>query len=141
VCSISAPSRTDELRFSAELLSSAKTEDDGEASTNLKLLADIRSVWSEGTPNIASAALVEKLLLVEDSPWIEYKMTARKIAKWLRPFGVVPRNVRIGQAVVKGYQRGEIESVFKRYLSLVPVGSVTSATSATSSVNTGEMKH
>lgn len=118
LCSVAAPGRVSELRHSAQMLSGVKQEDDTEDSTSLRLLSDIRAVWRQNAPHIASADLLERLRAIEDAPWLEYETTARKVAKWLRPFGVAPRQVRIENGTVKGYVRAEMEPVWSRYLGL-----------------------
>jgi Protein of unknown function (DUF3631) len=135
VCSVAAPGRVSELKENATALTGAKTGDDLDDSLPLRLLSDIRAIWPDGTLHISSATLLELLRAIEDAPWLEYEVTARKLAKWLRPFGASPRQVRVGNVTVKGYQRAEFEEAFTRYLSDTQVQSETTETTR---ANTGE---
>ena len=133
--SVAIPGRMPELRSAALVLATAKSADDLASSLPIRLLSDIRSVWPEGSAHISSASLVEKLREVDESPWREYETNARKVAKWLRPFSVLTRKVRIGSITVQGYLRSEFDDAFARY---VTDDSSLSGTSGTTRVNTGE---
>ncbi|MHB1959412.1 MAG: DUF3631 domain-containing protein [Acidobacteriaceae bacterium] len=121
-------SRMDELRKCALALTATKTADDEDGQTNLKLLADIRAIWPDGYANMSSATLVEKLRGLEESPWAEFELNARRLAHRLRPFGIQTRQVRIGSVTVKGYLRTEFDPAFSRYLAIVGDLSETSET-------------
>jgi hypothetical protein len=97
-------------------------------------LTDVRNVWTFGIPHMMTASLIEALERLSDSPWAEpeSKLTPRKLAGMLRPFGIVPRQVRIGALSNKGYQRADLESAFCRYL---PAKSLERETSETTRVN------
>jgi hypothetical protein len=135
ICSIAAPSRVAELKECATTLAGAKAGDDLDDSLPLHLLSDIRAVWPHSGSNVSTATLLELLRNLEESPWMEYEISSRKLAKWLRPFGPSPRQVRIGNVTVKGYQLAELEEAFARYL---PDTSVRSETCETARVNTGQ---
>ncbi len=112
-------SRLVELRQCAIALTAGKTADDEDGQTNLKLLADIRAVWPAGTANLSSATLVESLRGLDDSPWQEFELNARRLAHRLRPFGIQTRQVRTGSVTVKGYVSTELQIAFDRYLAAV----------------------
>ena len=124
-CSVAAPDRLIDLKRCAEILSAAKVKDDADDSLPLKLLADIQAVWPTGQERCDTAALIVRLRELEESPWGEYELSARKMARMLRPFGVESRVIRLGSTTPRGYQYRELESAFSRYLE------VQSATSAT----------
>jgi hypothetical protein len=126
ICSVSAPDRVAELKRCAVTLCADKAVDDADDSLPLKLLADIKTVWPEGQDRCDTESLIEKLKAREESPWVEYQLSPRKLAKMLRPFCVEPRVVRIGARVLRGYEYSGLEAAFSRYLE------VESATSATS---------
>jgi Protein of unknown function (DUF3631) len=116
VCAVAAPERVDELRLCAQKLTSAKAADDVEDSLPLKLLVDVRMVWPTGSAHVGTAMLLERLREISDSPWADYDLTARKLSRMLRPFGAEPRQIRMGNVTLKGYQCADLEQAFCRYL-------------------------
>ena len=56
----------------------------------------------------------------EDRPWMEMKrgkeITERWLSQKLRPYGVRPRMMRIGEAQARGYLKDELADVLRRYL-------------------------
>jgi hypothetical protein len=137
VCAIAAPERVNELKECAQTLAGTKASDDLEDSLPLKLLADVRTVWPNGTAHMLSASLLDALKGIADSPWGEdgHELTARKLAKMLRPFGPEPRQVRVNSATGKGYVLAEFEEVFSSYLRS---GHAEKETSETTLINTSE---
>ena len=101
ICSVSAPDRVAELKTCAVTLSGAKAGNDADDSLPLKLLTDIRTVWPEEHKPFDTASLLEKLKALEESPWNEFQLTPRKLAKMLRPFEVEARSVRIVLSVIR----------------------------------------
>ena len=140
VCAVTAPKRVEELRRCALALSGAKAADDLDDSLALTLLANIRSVWTAGNQAMMTATLVEALGSISDSPWAEpeHRLTPRKLAGILRPFGVEPRQVRIGLQTGKGYLRADFELAFSSYL---PSKCAERETSETTRINIGENTH
>jgi len=104
----------------AALHLSAQGADDGSA--RALLLADIRGVFAEtGLDRIASADLVQRLVAMEDRPWLEWRqgkpITIRQLAKLLSPFGLSPGTIRLdNDTTPKGYHRAAFADVFARYL-------------------------
>jgi hypothetical protein len=137
VCAVALPERIEELRKRALALCGAKAADDLDDSLALTLLADVRSVWTAGSTHMTTASLIEALESRSDNPWAEpeHKLTPRKLAGMLRPFGIEPRQVRIGSLSSKGYQRTDFEPAFSRYL---PSKCIEKETSETTRINTGE---
>jgi hypothetical protein len=131
VCSIASPHRLADLRNYAISLSGAKEAHDTEDSPSLRLLSDIREIWPKGAAHMSSADLLGRLKELEESPWSEYDLTARKLSKWLGPFDVASRSVRTGAATPKGYVLADLQPSFDRYLPAA------AATSATTHLNTG----
>jgi 5S rRNA maturation endonuclease (ribonuclease M5) len=126
MCSITVPERLAELKKCALILSAAKAGDDVDDSYSLTLLRDIQTVWPEGEANCATAVLIDKLKLLEESPWMEHQLTARKLAKMLKPYDVASQTIRVGDKTPKGYRYADFQDAFDRYLE------DKSATSATS---------
>jgi hypothetical protein len=116
ICSISAPDRLAELKECASALSRGKAADDVDDALPLKLLADIKDVWPEGEEHCATSSLLEKLKALEESPWGGFDLHSRRVAQMLRPFGVEPRQIRIGDRKVRGYIYDDLKGAFERYL-------------------------
>jgi hypothetical protein len=106
-----------ELKACAMTLTGAKAVDDLEDSLPLKLLADERLVWMADAIHMGTESLLERLKGISDSPWAEFEFTARRLAKFLRPFGARSRQIRVGTDTMKGYLRTELEEAYVRYLS------------------------
>ena len=116
ICALAAPQRFAELRSCAQQLCLNKADDDTDDSLPLKLLADIRIVWPKGESRCDSKTIIELLKDLEESPWSEYALTPRKLARMLRPFEVEPRLQRIGQTRGRGYDWQDLDAAFDRYL-------------------------
>ena len=56
-----------------------------------------------------------------DRPWTELRkgkeLTGIRLADLLRPYGVRPRTIWIGESSAKGYLEEDFTEVFRRYLS------------------------
>ncbi|MGH8116593.1 MAG: DUF3631 domain-containing protein [Rhodanobacteraceae bacterium] len=104
-------------RDAAKALSS-----DEAASAGTSLLEDIRRYFAEhATDKVHSNPLADWLKTLEDRPWPEWghaqkPITARQIAKLLEPFGIKPRQVRIGPDNLQGYLAAAFDEAFARYL-------------------------
>jgi len=104
------------------------TEDDSIA---VMLLADIKSIFKEtDRDRIHSTDLVDRLVMMEDRPWPEWKhgkpMTKTSLSKLLKPHNIQPKTIRIGDTTLKGYNLVSFQEPFDRYLSSdPPVSSVT----------------
>jgi hypothetical protein len=125
ICAVAAPERLNELRKCASIMSATKADDDLDDSLALTLLRDIREVWPDAEDIFPSATkaekcetavLLDRLKLVEDSPWLEQQLTARKLARMLKPFGIEPRNIQVGDRRPKGYHFDHLRDAFDRYL-------------------------
>ncbi|MEQ1472376.1 MAG: DUF3631 domain-containing protein [Candidatus Acidiferrum sp.] len=115
------------------LCNEASAED---GSIQVRLLNDIREIFAGRQGNaIFSTELLAALWEVEASPWAEWckgkPLSASKLAASLRPFGVSPRDVRIGETVKKGYVRDDFADPWSRYLPKSAFGDSQSATAAT----------
>jgi len=107
-------------REAAVALSSSLADDD-EDSDGVVLLGDLRRIFdAEGEPVIFTRLLLLRLCDLEDRPWAEWRdrkaLSGVQLARLLRPFGVKPRQVRIGDKTSKGYERQWFEDAFARYL-------------------------
>ena len=94
------------------------------------LLSDIQDIFEgERIDRIASAYLCDKLKLMDDRPWPEWRrgqpITTRQVARLLTPFGIVTSSVRFDdRTTLKGYYRKAFNDAFARY---TPSPSVTTA--------------
>jgi len=100
----------------------AKVSDIGDASTTIRLLADINAIFDElGVDRIASSDLADALGSIEGSPWPELKggrgITTNELARLLKPYGIAPATIRISaDMTLKGYQFWQFRDAFERYL-------------------------
>ena len=100
-------------------LKEMKAASDDESNITM-LLADIEVIFAE-KDSLPSADLVEALVEIESRPWAEFgksrkPITQNRLARLLRPLGIVPDNVRVGGKVPKGYQRHQFKDAWERYL-------------------------
>jgi putative DNA primase/helicase len=96
---------------------------DSEAeSIGVELLADVRSIYADGDAEvIASADIVAALVALADRPWAEWShgrpLTTAKLARLLRPFGIVPVDIKVDGKTLKRYpRRPALEDAWARYL-------------------------
>jgi putative DNA primase/helicase len=121
-------------REAALVLSTSAEDADGAPA--IQLLADIRDLFElEGVDRLATKSLVEALGVREDRPWSEWKrgrpVTARQIARLLKPFGIHPRQFWTDGTKVRGYELPDFADAFSRYLTADPVEAVGHNESAT----------
>lgn len=109
-----------------------------DTSLGILLLEDIRTVFrtlGDDVDRISSHDLVEKLCEMEESPWGDLRgkpIDPRGVARRLKAYDLHPEDMRIGDGVKKGYQRGPFIDVWERYLPVaLPEERATRATSAT----------
>jgi hypothetical protein len=94
-----------------------------DSSLGVRLLADIRTAFGDAG-RLTSAALVEKLVAMEEAPWGELGRThkpldARGLAGRVKDYGVRPQTIRIGPNAAdtaKGYERAWFLDAWNRYL-------------------------
>lgn len=114
----------------AALALSGDAEDSEQKS---RLLSDLRDVFYEGEEALHTRTILERLHKIDEAPWGEWfggQLTARELAKMLRPYGVKPVDVKLAGQVRKGYHRKSLHETWERYLG--PVSGTPNATSATS---------
>lgn len=86
----------------------------------VQLLSDIRGVFKD-VHRLSSEGLTSALISLDDRPWAEYSrgkpLTMAKLARLLRPFGVVSGSVRLpDDRTPKGYLLEQFTDAFNRYL-------------------------
>lgn len=117
-------------------LAGERAEED--ESDGVQVLADIRRVLDllvrkDGT--IRTERLLEELRALPESRWKRFgprreELDALDLARLLRPYGIRPKQIRDGEAVVRGYLVSAFMDAFERYLS-DPLQAEEAATSAT----------
>jgi putative DNA primase/helicase len=108
-------------RKAASVLSGATPDGD---STKVELLRDVRTLLANrlaGRQAVGSAELVDALVEDKAGRWAEFShgrpLTQRQLARLLRPFGIVPGTVRLGEgSTPKGYRFEAFADAFARYL-------------------------
>ncbi|MFD8446105.1 DUF3631 domain-containing protein [Streptomyces globisporus] len=133
-----------------DLIKSAASND--EASLGVRLLTDLRDKVFCGVDKMPTAAILEVLLSLDDSPWADLSedgqaikpLTARRLSKllsqYVRPDNtpIKPKGIRVGSTTPKGYYAEDLTDAWNRYCRPDPQESATSATPATPQVNQGE---
>lgn len=108
--------------------------DDDTASVSVRLLTDLREVFA-GADVQPTETILAGLHALDESPWGDWygkPLTPRELAKLLKPYGIRPKVVRIGDATPRGYARSDLLESWRRYL---PSDGETAATSETSQVS------
>jgi putative DNA primase/helicase len=107
------PTRTGELKRSAEILSLGRN-DSGEDSLPLRLLADFAVIAESSAEKvIRTDDLITGAKERPENPWAEdIKLTPHKAGKWLRGFGIRP----VRTETYRGYDRKAILEAASRYL-------------------------
>ena len=107
-------------RSAARALSN--TDEGEDQSIGVKLLADIQTVFADRIDErITSPDLAAALHAMEDRPWPAYgraqkPISVHQVARLLKPFGIAPRKMRIGDESVRGYPIASFNDAFTRYL-------------------------
>jgi hypothetical protein len=106
-----------------ELVAGASDPADGDASE--RLLADLYEVFGaaqepgkDGAAQLATAEILERLCAMEESPWGDWygrPLRARDLARLLKPYGIKPKVIRVGDATPRGYERADFSPVWARY--------------------------
>ena len=112
-----------------------------ESTVGDELLADIREIFDRRQESkISTADLLASLCLDEEKPWATYRrdrpLSNHQLARKLKGYGIRSKNVRIGHDVAKGFERGQFEDAFARYLSL-PIPPAETATPLQTSNHAG----
>jgi hypothetical protein len=103
-------------RAACSALVAAAEAADEERSLAVKLLVDIRQIFKDAgnPPFLPSGALIGDLWKIEDSPWNDFGITARKLAFRLKEFGVKPEYNTA--KTVRGYRLEDFADTFSRYI-------------------------
>jgi hypothetical protein len=96
-------------------------EEDEDMSPGELLLGDLAKLFADtSATTMSSTEICDALIDFEDRPWPEWKnskpITPRGLAKLLGLFGIKPRELRNGLKKSRGYERAELETVWKKYV-------------------------
>jgi putative DNA primase/helicase len=85
-----------------------------------ELLSDIRDIMGTKGPKVFSSDLASELASREGRPWSNFegrgRLSPASVAAILSPYGIVPKNIRDGARVLKGYRASQFDDAFARYL-------------------------
>jgi hypothetical protein len=99
-----------------ELSGSSAQEDDSWGTT---LLKDIKRLFADRkVDRLTSVDLTSALADIEESPWGDLRgkpLNAAGLAKRLNPFGIKPKQIRIGGETFKGYLKDYFVDTWGRY--------------------------
>lgn len=97
-------------RRAAVVLSAGRDLDEG---IGHRLLADCKLVFGDDD-QIPTTDLIDRLIAIPDSPWGDYygkPVTGRRVAAWLRPYGIKAKHTRDGST----YFKADFEDAWSRY--------------------------
>jgi len=102
-------------------------------SLGIRLLSDLRETFGDRDA-LATETILTALHTIEEAPWGDLRgkpLDSRRLANYLRPYGVSSKVVRIGVSTARGYSREDLWDAWVRYLGEPHKEDVTSVTSAT----------
>ena len=105
-------------RAALDLQGGATTDD---STIGELLLADLRDLFAaRGADRLPTETILEALRELGERPWGERRhgppFSQRDLARHLRPFGVHPKQLRIGAQKQRGYDLEDLADTFSRYL-------------------------
>jgi hypothetical protein len=113
-------------------------------SLGIRLLDDLRKVFGSNSNSLSIQEILIGLTSLEEAPWSDLRgrpLDSRRLANYLRPYGVSSTTIRNGTAVMRGYKRDDLHDPWMRYLGEAGKGSVTSVTSATNGAGTDDRRY
>jgi Protein of unknown function (DUF3631) len=110
-------------RRAAVALLTGEEREDGE-SLGVRLLRDMQTVFDERRADrLSTGELLDSLTAMDEAPWGSLRgeaLDARGLARLLRPYGVRPEQLRVGETKVRGYRRVAFEDAWERDLAPIP---------------------
>lgn len=116
-------------RCRAALLALFRSVDSADDSARLRLLADLRTIFTDLplAEGFSTSELLEKLKDIETSPWADWHrgkgLSPKGLSDLLKPYGIFPGQFREKGDRNRGYRKADLEDAWSRYL---PPLSVTS---------------
>ena len=112
-------------------------------SLGVRLLTDLRPIFG-ANDKMTTDAILKALHAMDEAPWADIRgkpLDARGLANRLKPYGIASKQIRIGDATMKGYECADLADAWMRYLSLSPQGCETSETSETQGGAVSHVSH
>jgi len=103
-------------------------------SLGVRLLSDLRTLF-KGDTKLSTETILQKLCDIDEAPWGDLRgkpLDPRRLANYLRPYGVKSKTIQEGESRPKGYTAEDLFDAWDRYLPPATEKSATSATSETS---------
>lgn len=125
-------------RSTAMALSGGADNDASNAGLGVQLLTDLEQYFAArpAMQHHATTDLLAYLAGIDDAPWATFAkgkgMTARHLSRLLKPYGIIPQNIRVGTTVPKGYTVADFRDAFARYLPSIRYTATCKATSSES---------
>jgi putative DNA primase/helicase len=120
IAAIASPIRLEELTQIATRLGKAKNTLDKDDSDAIRLLTDLRDIFvANKLRRISTEHLLLRLQRLPESQWGD--LSASRLARVLRPFGVSSRQLWIGERNLHGYEFDDLKPVFDAYVEEVPL--------------------
>ena len=104
-------------RVAAVALVAANQEGQRE-SLGVRLLADLRTVFGDAD-RLPTGVILDRLHDLDEAPWGDLRgkpLDSRGLARRLARYEIAPKQVRVGDRNVRGYQRSDCLDAFGRYL-------------------------
>lgn len=107
----------DRARAACRTLAGTGAGDEADAT---RLLADLYAAFDDST-KLGTTTLLERLNAIETSPWGGWHrgdgLKPRDLARLLKPYGVAPRKVRVGDSdPLMGYRAEDMGDAWSRYV-------------------------
>jgi hypothetical protein len=102
-------------------------------SVGVRLLSDLRQLFGEREA-LSTGEILRVLCGMDEAPWGDLRgraLDSRRLANYLRPYGVQSKTVRIGTSTPRGYTRADLLDAWSRYLGPAAIASATCATNDT----------
>jgi Protein of unknown function (DUF3631) len=108
---------------------------DGQDSLSLRLLGDLKALFDQcGASALSSADILDQLNRLDDRPWASWSngtgLTPYRLNRLLERYDLHTKDVRRGDAILKGFRRADLEDAWERWLP--KTATPTPATAATS---------
>lgn len=111
---------------------------DSTPTLGVRLLTDLRQVF-KSHEHLSTRTILEALMAIEEAPWSDIRgkpIDSRRLANYLKPYGVTSTTFREGTITAKGYRREDLHDPWLRYLPK-PDNSVTKVTGEPPSILNG----
>lgn len=104
-------------REASVMLSSEAVDDASDQSLDVRILVDMKTVLGDSV-FVSTAFVLEHLRNIEDAPWADFDLSARRLSMRLGKFGLKPRRNAAGTE--RGYYTSDFRDPFSRYLPSEP---------------------